>query len=94
MGILSQHVGVFSMQNMLALLQNGAVHRQLREQKPLETVVERTAENNPLENYFSLIAIHGYKPRMMELQARARSDPPWSPPHSAPMETPLPPASL
>ena len=70
MGILSQHVGVFSMQNMLALQQNGDVHRQFREQNPLEMFVERGANNNELEQFFSQVAINGYKPRFMELQVR------------------------
>jgi hypothetical protein len=69
-GILSQHTGIFSTQNLCALLQNGAVHRQFRQQFPQEVYNERAAPNNELENFFSQIAIHGYKPRLMELQAR------------------------
>jgi len=68
-GILSQHAGVFSMQNVLAFLHNSAVHRQKRQQDPLEMFVEICALNNEIENFFSQIAIHGYKPRLMELQA-------------------------
>ena len=69
-GILSQHVGIFSTQNVCALLQNGAVHRQRRQQNPLEMFIEKCAPNNELESFFSQVAIHGYKPRLMELQAR------------------------
>lgn len=69
-GILAQHVGIFSTQNLCALLQNGAVLRQYRQQNPLEILIERSAPTNELENFFSQIAIHGYKPRLMELQAR------------------------
>jgi len=69
-GILAQHVGIFSTQNLCALLQNGAVLRQYRQHNPLEMLVERTGPNNELENFFSQVAIHGYKPRLMELQAR------------------------
>ena len=69
-GILSQHLGVFSMQNFLALLQNNAVRRQSQQQFPLETFIERAAPNNEIETFFSQIAVHGYKPRLMELQAR------------------------
>ena len=67
-GILSQHVGIFSTQNVCALLQNGAVHRQRRQQNPLEMFIEKCAPNNELESFFSQVAIHGYKPRLMELQ--------------------------
>jgi len=69
-GILSQHVGIFSTQNLCALLQNGTVLRQFRQQHPLEMLVERTGPNNELESFFSQVAIHGYKPRIMELEAR------------------------
>jgi hypothetical protein len=61
-------VGIFSTQNLCALLQNSAVHRQRRQQNPLEMFIERAAPNNELESFFSQIAIHGYKPRLMELQ--------------------------
>ena len=67
-GILSQHVGIFSTQNVCALLQNGAVHRQRRQQNGLEMFIEKAAPNNELESFFSQVAIHGYKPRLMELQ--------------------------
>ena len=68
-GILSQHAGVFSMQNVLALLHNSAVNGQRRQQNPLELFLEVTALNNEIETFWSQIAIHGYKPRLMELQA-------------------------
>jgi hypothetical protein len=69
-GILSSHIGgIFSMQNFLALLSNGAVKRQSRQQFPHETIIERVAPNNEIETFFSQVAIHGYKPRLMELQA-------------------------
>lgn len=68
-GVLSLHMGLWSMQNMLALLQNAAARRQFREQFPLESFVERVASNNDIETYWSLIAGQiGYKPRLMELQ--------------------------
>jgi len=68
-GVLSLHMGLWSMQNMLALLQNAAARRQFREQFPLEIFVERVASNNDIETYWSLIAGQiGYKPRLMELQ--------------------------
>ena len=71
-GILSSHMGVWSMQNMLALMQNAAARHQFKQQFPHEIFNERAASNNDVETFFSLIAgMVGYKPRLMELQAIA-----------------------
>ena len=74
-GILAGKIGGFTSQNLLAFLANGAARRQFREQYPKawESFVEKSVNNNPCENFFSLIAQQlGYKPRMMEFEARAR----------------------
>ena len=74
-GILAGRIGSFTSQNLLAFLANGAARRQFRQQYPKAwaSFVERSVNNNPCENFFSLIAqLLGYKPRLVEFEARAR----------------------
>ena len=65
-------MNIWSMQNMLALMQNDNEREQFKERFPLESQVDRHIMNNDCENYFSLVAGSiGYKPRLRELQAIA-----------------------
>jgi len=74
-GILATKIGPFTSQNILAFLQNGAARRQFRQQYPTQSamLVELSLNNNDCENFFSLIAQQlGYKPRLVEFEARAQ----------------------